>query len=52
MKTGLFLGDEAVGLGAIHAGVAGAFSYPGTPATEVFEFIAERTKADGSVWAR
>jgi len=52
MKTGLFLGDEAVGLGAIHAGIAGAFSYPGTPATEVFEFITERTKGDGSVWAR
>ena len=52
MKTGLFLGDEAVGLGAIHAGIAGAFSYPGTPATEVFEFIAERTKGDSSVWAR
>ncbi len=41
----LLLGDEAVGLGAIHAGIGGAFSYPGTPSTEIFEFI-ERRAAD------
>ncbi len=35
----LLLGDEAVGLAAIHAGISGAFSYPGTPATEILEFI-------------
>jgi indolepyruvate ferredoxin oxidoreductase, alpha subunit len=33
------LGDEAVALAAIHAGLSGAFSYPGTPATEIFEFV-------------
>jgi indolepyruvate ferredoxin oxidoreductase alpha subunit len=33
------LGDEAVALGAIHAGLSGAFSYPGTPATEILEFV-------------
>lgn len=33
------LGDEAVALGAIHSGIAGAFSYPGTPATEIFETV-------------
>ena len=43
MNTELLLGDEAVGLGAIHAGIGGAFSYPGTPATEIFEFVARRT---------
>ncbi len=37
----LLLGDEAVALGAIHAGISGAYSYPGTPATELFEFIHE-----------
>ncbi|MBU0618127.1 MAG: indolepyruvate ferredoxin oxidoreductase [Planctomycetes bacterium] len=51
MKTELLLGDEAVGLAAIHAGIAGAFSYPGTPATEIFEFIAHRTKGNRSVSA-
>jgi len=35
----LLLGDEAVALGAIHAGISGAFAYPGTPATEIFEFV-------------
>lgn len=35
----LLLGDEAVALGAIDAGIAGAFSYAGTPATEIFETV-------------
>lgn len=42
MRVSLLLGDEAVAQGAIDAGIAGAFSYPGTPATEVFEFIHPR----------
>jgi indolepyruvate ferredoxin oxidoreductase alpha subunit len=36
--TELFLSDEAVGMAAI-AGISGMFSYPGTPATEIFEFV-------------
>ena len=32
----LMLGDEAVALGAIDAGVTGAYAYPGTPSTEIF----------------
>ncbi len=35
----LLLGDEAVALGAVHAGIAAAYSYPGTPATEIFERV-------------
>ncbi len=35
----LLLGDEAVALGAIDAGIGGAFSYAGTPATEIFETV-------------
>lgn len=35
----LGLGDEAVAWAAIDAGIAGAFSYPGTPATEILETI-------------
>ena len=35
----LLMGDEAVSLGAIHAGIGGVFSYPGTPATEIFEYF-------------
>ncbi len=35
----LLLGDEAVALAAVHAGISGAYSYPGTPASEIFEYI-------------
>jgi indolepyruvate ferredoxin oxidoreductase alpha subunit len=41
MQTRLFLGNEAVAHAAMDSGIAGAFSYPGTPATEVFETIQE-----------
>ena len=41
--TELLLGDEAVALAALDAGIAGAFSYPGTPSTEIFEFVQLRT---------
>lgn len=33
------LGDDAVAMGAIHAGIAGAYAYPGTPATEIQEAV-------------
>lgn len=39
VKPSLLLGDEAVAWGALHAGVSGAFSYAGTPATEILETI-------------
>jgi len=35
----LLLGDEAVALGAVHAGLSGVYAYPGTPSTEITEFI-------------
>jgi len=35
----VLLGDEAVALGAIHAGITAAYAYPGTPATEILEYI-------------
>lgn len=39
MNAELLLGDEAVAWGAIDAGIGGAFSYAGTPATEILETI-------------
>jgi indolepyruvate ferredoxin oxidoreductase alpha subunit len=39
MKQEILLGDEAVALGAIHAGLSGAYSYPGTPASEIMEYL-------------
>jgi len=39
MKRELLLGDEALALGALHAGLSGVYAYPGTPSTEITEFI-------------
>ena len=37
MPVKLLMGNEALGLGAIHAGVNFVSGYPGTPSTEVLE---------------
>lgn len=52
MKLELLLGDEAIGLGALHARIGGAFSYPGTPATEIFEFIEAHSRGPHPIAAR
>ena len=39
MEKKLLLGDEAVALGALDAGLSGVYAYPGTPSTEITEFI-------------
>jgi len=39
MNKQLFLGDEAIAQAAIDAGLSGVYSYPGTPSTEITEFI-------------
>ena len=51
MNREILLGDEAIGLGAIHAGLSGVYGYPGTPSTEIFEFVERRTKKAGDVHA-
>jgi indolepyruvate ferredoxin oxidoreductase alpha subunit len=40
----LFLGDEAIAQAAIDAGLSGVYSYPGTPSTEITEYIQNKTK--------
>ncbi len=45
MEKKLLLGDEAIALGAIHAGLSGVYAYPGTPSTEITEFIQGNTLA-------
>ena len=37
------LGDEAIALGALHSGLSGVYAYPGTPSTEITEFIQNAT---------
>ena len=43
----LLLGDEAIAQGAIDAGLSGVYAYPGTPSTEVTEYI--QLKANSQV---
>ena len=45
MEKKLLLGDEAIALGAIHAGLSGVYAYPGTPSTEITEFIQTNAEA-------
>jgi indolepyruvate ferredoxin oxidoreductase alpha subunit len=44
MNKQLFLGDEAIAQAAIDAGLSGVYSYPGTPSTEITEYIQNAVK--------
>lgn len=39
MSKLVLLGDEAVAQGALDAGLSGVYAYPGTPSTEITEYI-------------
>ncbi len=39
MSKQLLLGDEAIAQAAIDAGLSGVYAYPGTPSTEITEYI-------------
>ena len=41
MVQELLMGNQAIGMGAIRAGVRVVTGYPGTPSTEILETIAE-----------
>jgi indolepyruvate ferredoxin oxidoreductase alpha subunit len=43
------LGDEAVALGAIHAGLSAAYGYPGTPSTEIMDYLQEEALSGGFI---
>jgi len=47
MKELVLLGDEALALGALHAGVSGCFGYPGTPSTEILEYLVDNHERKG-----
>ena len=51
MKSEILLGDEAVALGAIHAGITAAYSYPGTPASEIMEYLVQVSQKEKSFHA-
>ncbi len=47
MTDVVLLGDEAVALGAVHAGLTAAYAYPGTPSTEILEYLVRYQRAHG-----
>ncbi len=45
MEMHLYLGDEAIAQAAIDAGLSGVYAYPGTPSTEITEYIQHSAEA-------
>ena len=45
----LLLGDEAIAQGAIDAGLSGVYAYPGTPSTEITEYIQRLSTANSQL---
>lgn len=45
MEKLLLLGDEALAQGALDAGMSGVYAYPGTPSTEITEYIQRNPEA-------
>lgn len=41
----MLLGDEAIAQAAIDAGISGIYAYPGTPSTEITEYVMQSTEA-------
>ena len=39
MPEMVLLGDEALAMGAIDAGISAAYAYPGTPSSEIMEYL-------------
>ena len=51
MRT-IVLGDEALALGALDAGLFACYGYPGTPSTEIMEFLLDKFERGGKPVAR
>lgn len=55
MQKLLLLGDEAIAQGAIDGGISGFYAYPGTPSTEIMEYVQHSKEAKGKnihcVWS-
>ena len=48
MKKLVLLGDEAIAQAAIDAGASGVYAYPGTPSTEITEYVMHSKEAQQS----
>ncbi|MDC7126915.1 MAG: thiamine pyrophosphate-dependent enzyme [Spirochaetales bacterium] len=51
MDEMVLLGDEALALGAIDAGMSSAYGYPGTPSSEIMEYILEYSSSSKDLFA-
>jgi indolepyruvate ferredoxin oxidoreductase alpha subunit len=50
MQNLMLLGDEAIAQAALDAGISGIYAYPGTPSTEITEYVQRsKTARDGKV---
>jgi len=45
MKKLMLLGDEAIAQGGLDAGISGIYAYPGTPSTEIMEYVQSSKEA-------
>lgn len=45
MEKLMLLGDEALAQGALDAGISGFYGYPGTPSTEIIEYVQKSKQA-------
>ncbi len=45
MQKKLLLGDEAIAQAAMDAGLSGVYAYPGTPSTEIMEYVQSSAEA-------
>mgnify|MGYP000843928357 FL=1 len=46
MQKLLLLGDEAIAQAALDAGLSGMYAYPGTPSTEIMEYVQASAQAE------
>ncbi|MCL2705384.1 MAG: indolepyruvate ferredoxin oxidoreductase, partial [Spirochaetaceae bacterium] len=51
MAEQVLLGDEAIALGAIHAGISNAYGYPGTPSSEIMGYLINYSEKTGKIHA-
>ena len=52
MQKLLLLGDEAIAQAAIDGGISGVYAYPGTPSTEIMEYVqASKTAKENNIRA-
>ncbi len=45
MQKMMLLGDEAIAQAALDAGISGIYAYPGTPSTEITEYVQKSSSA-------